>query len=129
MNELNDIELGTNKLKELKELKEIKEQEQEQEELQQQEQQEKEEENKKEEKEEENNYISFLYLLWEEIITTDDMPNLVEYLCPYNSGSSDEILSPYIYIWMIIIITLRGVSQVYLCAHPIAAIIICIGRN
>lgn len=82
--------------------------------------------NKDENKDENNNSIlSFLSLVWNEIITTDDMPNLVEYLCPYDP---DEIPKPSVYFWMFIIITLRGVSQVYLCAHPIAAIIICIGN-
>lgn len=65
----------------------------------------------------------YLTLIYEEIIITDDMPNLVDYLCPYDP---DGILSPWTYLWMSIIITLRGISQVYLCAHPIAAIFICI---
>jgi hypothetical protein len=66
----------------------------------------------------------YFTLIYEEIIITDDMPNLVQYLCPYDP---DQIISPWTYMWMSIIITLRGVSQVYLCAHPIAAIFICIG--
>jgi hypothetical protein len=66
----------------------------------------------------------YLTLIYQEIIITDDMPNLVQYLCPYDP---DQIISPWTYMWMSIIITLRGVSQVYLCAHPIAAIFICIG--
>lgn len=73
-----------------------------------------------------NDWISFCLLVWDEIITTDDMPNLVEYLCPFNPD--EEIQKPSVYCWMFIIITLRGISQVYLCAHPIAAIIICIGK-
>jgi hypothetical protein len=68
----------------------------------------------------------YFTLFYEEVIITDDMPNLVEYLCPYDP---DEIISPWTYMWMSIIITLRGVSQVYLCAHPVAAIFICIGND
>ena len=63
-------------------------------------------------------------LIYEEVVITDDMPNLVQYLCPYDP---DEVISPWTYMWMSIIITLRGISQVYLCAHPVTAILICIG--
>ena len=86
-----------------------------------------------------NNNISFnnnidsdlKRLLFEEIFLSGSMPNVTRYLSEqfidYIEGNmKDYKLIPYIVIFSIDIL-LRGISQVFLCNHPITGIFVLIG--
>jgi hypothetical protein len=67
----------------------------------------------------------YIWMAYDDIWISDDMTQTVEYLCQCD----DPSIPPKILLLRSIIITLRGVSQVYLCSHPLTAILILIGQG
>lgn len=61
--------------------------------------------------------------LWEEIIFSGDMNKTQKYLCDFRGTNTP----PLTLILICFDLILRGISQVYLCDHPISGLLIAIG--
>ena len=62
-------------------------------------------------------------IIWRDIFLDGNMPRLQDYIISKDNNKS------YVHFWCLYLpnIVLRGISQVFLCNHPITGIFICIG--
>lgn len=70
------------------------------------------------------NFIKTFDWLWKEIMTSGNMPETKKYFCSFTTFKQTK---PLTYLFIFIDLILRGISQVYLCDHPISGLLIAIG--
>jgi urea transporter len=71
----------------------------------------------------ERNWRNQLSELWEEIVNSGNMNKTQKYLCDFQATNTP----PLTMIMICFDLILRGISQVYLCDHPISGLLIAIG--